>query len=407
METFHPAHEAEVATLVTQALADGTPLWLTGSDTKAGWGGLPPASARRLSLTLVRGIENHDPGELVLTARAGTPLSEIRAVLAARNQRLPFDPPHPGPLYGDEADGTLGGAVATAWAGSRRLGGGSVRDHVLGVRAVSGRGEVFQAGGRVVKNVTGFDLARGLTGSFGTLAALTAVTVRVLPAPETARTLILPGVSPVEALRLMAEAQRRPWPLMAAAWVSQAAARPLGRDDAFLALLLEGPAAALDAHVPQLAALLPAPCEDAGPAEALWAALGCGLPLARRTDRPVWRLCSAAMPAVLAHLQRDEHTPGPWVLDWGGGLAWLPGDDGPDGGAAALRGALAAAGGGGHATLMRGPDPLRRRTAVFQPADPAVARLEERLHQGFNPAGVLNPGRRWGRLPEEGPEKAS
>src|SRR4051812_19326202 len=197
--SFRPESEAQLRDAVAACVADGAALEVVGLGTKRGFG-RPMQTARLLDLSSIKGVRSYEPAELVLTAAAGTPLAEIEALLAAKKQMLEFEPPYLSALLGAASAGTLGGAVACNLAGPRRIKSGAARDHFLGTVAVSGRGEVFKAGGKVVKNVTGYDLCKLLAGSFGTLAAMEEVTVKVLPAPEKSRTVLLFGLEPGEAI---------------------------------------------------------------------------------------------------------------------------------------------------------------------------------------------------------------
>src|SRR6185295_13372738 len=201
---LQPATEAELAELVRWAAAEELPLELVASGSKPGFG-RPVQSAHRLDLGRLAGIRDYQPAELVLTAGAATPMAELETALAAEHQMLAFEPGDWAPLYGRPAgSGTLGGALACNLAGPRRIKAGAARDHFLGFRAVSGRGEAFKAGGKVVKNVTGYDLPKLLCGSMGTLAVMTEITVKVLPAPEKARTVLVLGLDDARARDAMA-----------------------------------------------------------------------------------------------------------------------------------------------------------------------------------------------------------
>jgi glycolate oxidase FAD binding subunit len=190
MTTFTPATAEETLNIVRWAAGEETPLEIVGHGSKRGIG-RPSQAEHVLDLSQLSGVTLYEPEELVLSARAGTPLAEIEALLERHNQQLAFEPMDYGPLLGGEPGrGTIGGVLGANLSGPRRIKAGAARDHVLGVNAVSGRGEAFKSGGRVVKNVTGYDLSKGLAGSWGTLAVVTDVTFKVLPAAETERTLV-------------------------------------------------------------------------------------------------------------------------------------------------------------------------------------------------------------------------
>src|SRR5829696_8465816 len=198
--TLRPASPQDVLNAVVWAAAEETPLEIVGHGSKRGVG-RPVQAEWTLDLSGVTGITLYEPDELVLSARAGTPLAEIEALLAAHGQQLDFEPMDYGPIFGAESGrGTIGGTLASNLSGPRRLKAGAARDHILGVRAVSGRGEAFKSGGRVVKNVTGYDLSKGLAGSWGTLAVVTELTFKVLPRPESAATLVIAGLDDYAAI---------------------------------------------------------------------------------------------------------------------------------------------------------------------------------------------------------------
>jgi glycolate oxidase FAD binding subunit len=310
----------------------------------------------------------------VLTARAATPLATIERVLAVHAQRLAFEPPDFGTLLGNDRPQTLGGVIAANVSGSRRLTAGAARDHFLGLHAVTGRGERFKAGGNVVKNVTGYDLPKLLAGSWGTLAVLTEVTVRVAPAPELDRTLVITAGSAGECLDLLTAALR------SAHDVSAAAVDP----ERGSLLRLEGFAASVEARTRALCTELrctPQAVLEGQESRRCWRALASGVPLA--ASPVVWRVSVPPAEALRA-LERLE--PDRYLLDWGGGLilAAYPKVD-----AERVRGALTS----GHATLLKAPAAERAATAVFQPQPPAVAAAASRLRAAFDPRGILNPGR--------------
>lgn len=387
-----PQSDEDVAAIVRDAIAAGTPLAPTGLGTKAALG--RPVDHPRLDLSGLSGVTLYEPAELVLSARAGTPLADIVALLDAPGQELAFEPPLAQRALGGSAAGTLGGLVATGLSGPRRLKAGAARDHVLGVTAVSGRGEVFKAGGRVVKNVTGYDLSKGLVGSWGTLAVLTEVTVKVMPKAETSAVLLIPGLDDGRAVAAMTAAMGAPVDVSAASHLPVAVARVLGLPSAATLLRIEGFKPSVDERAARLATLL-APF---GPAERmpetdgarLFAAIRDGAAFAGDATPLLWKISVAptAGPAVAAALPKV-----PALYDWSGGLVWLAVDPGmKDGGATAIRQAVKAAG-GGHATLIRAPADLRARIPVFEPQPAPLAALARRLKAEFDPQSILNPGR--------------
>lgn len=333
-----------------------------------------PVDGDLLDLRALAGVVAYEPAELVLTAKAATPLAEIERLLAANGQRLAFEPPDLGALLGVRDAPTLGGVLAANLAGSRRVTAGAARDHFLGCTAVTGRGELVRAGGRVVKNVTGYDVPKLLAGSWGTLAVLTEVTVRVAPAPETERTLRVASRTPEDASRVLTVALGSAHDVSAAAF-----------DPARGALLrLEGFAASVDARAAAVRELL-APAEvdaiDAEESRALWREIGSAAALA---EHPVvWRISvpPSEAPAAVAALAPER-----CVLDWGGGLIVAAYRDVD---AARVRAAVRH----GHATLLKAPADARRATPSFPPQEPALAALAARVKQAFDPHAKLNPGR--------------
>jgi glycolate oxidase FAD binding subunit len=346
-----------------------------------------------LALDALDGMVAYEPEELVLTALAGTPLAVIERELASRAQRLAFEPPDFGALLGVARPRTIGGVLAANLAGSRRVSAGAARDHFLGCEAITGRGERFKAGGRVVKNVTGYDVPKLLAGSWGTLAVLTAVTLRVTPQPETERTLVVPSTTATDALLVMSAALGSPHDVSAAAFDAERGC----------VLRLEGFAASVDAREAALARLLRgvgsaevgatgAPGQPASPrgeiatlgadeSRALWAAIGGAAVLAPWPV--VWRISvpPTDAPRVLAALAPDRH-----LLDWGGGLIWAAFSSVD---AARVRGALRE----GHATLFKAPRAARAANAVFHPQPAGLALASRRVKHAFDPAGRLSPGR--------------
>lgn len=415
MQRLCPNSEEQLRDAIAWAAAQGVPLALHGRDSKAGIG-RPVAAEAVLDLSELRGILLYEAEELVLSAAAATPLEEIDEALAGRAQHLAFEPFRPQALFsgrdagsqtaGSQTAGSLGGCLAVNLSGPRRPQAGAARDHFLGARAVSGRGEVFKSGGRVVKNVTGYDLCKLLAGSFGTLAAMSVVTVKVLPRPQKTRTLLLLGQPAVEAGAAMRRALAAPLEVSGASWLPEGLAgrsavdRVVQAGAAVTALRLEGSATSVTERCAALRALWPrgVAMEELHSHNSVrfWAEVRDGAPLAAPKERTVWRISlpPAGGPGYLAALaDRGLPVADAAFLDWGGGLVWLAvGPERADGGADLIRPALAAHG-GGHATLLRGAGALRLSVPPFQPQPVALAALAERVRAGMDPRGVLNPGR--------------
>ncbi|MCW2285903.1 glycolate oxidase FAD binding subunit [Rhodoblastus acidophilus] len=392
--TFRPSSAREVAEIVAAGAADKRALEIVAGGSKRGFG-RPVRADATLDLSQLAGIVNYEAPELVLTARPSTPLAELEDVLREKGQMLAFAPPKWRELLGSHGTPTgvptLGGALACNLSGPRRVRAGAARDFILGFSAVNGRGEIFKAGGKVVKNVTGFDLSKLMVGSFGTLAILTEVTLKVMPRPETECTLLLHGLSDAKAVDVMARALNTPHDVFGAAHLPEAAARRSRVGDGpVTALRLEGPAPSVAFRVGEIEKLFGAGDRlDAEASARFWdevAEVRALLP-----EGVVWRLCPTPSfsPRLVETIQ--QILPGAEAFyDWGGGLVWLSlPEAGADAGAGFVRAALQ----DGHATLMVAPEFLRETVDVFQPVPRALAALEARVKQNFDPLGLFNPGR--------------
>jgi len=379
--TIKPRDAGELRQAVEWALNEGVTLDVRGTGSKLDLG-KPMRCDQTLDLSGLSGIVDYAPEELVVTLRAGTPMREVEALLAQRNQMLAFEPPDLGPLLGREpGEGTLVGTIMGNFAGPRRLSAGAARDHLLGFSGVNGRGEAFKSGGRVMKNVTGYDLSKLLAGSWGTLAVLDEVSVKVLPAPDQTRTLLLHGFDDVAAVTAMCAAMGSPHEVSGAAHVGERTA-----------LRVEGVAPSVEARVKGLRDLFPgAEMEELGTLEsrAFWREVRDAVPLGADADDAVWRISCAPTdgPAVVTRIKAAQ----PFAktfYDWSGGLIWLalPATDDAEHG-------LVRAGLAGHATLIRAPESVRATVPVFQPQPLALAALSARVKESFDPHGLLNPGR--------------
>ena len=393
-----PADEAELVDAILGLVAAGTPAQVAGAGTKQGFG-RPVNAAVTLRLDGLAGIEAYAPDELTLTCGAGTPVAAVEAQLREHGQELAFEPPDLGPLYGAPAAGaTIGGVLGCNLSGSRRVRAGGARDHFLGFRAVSGRGEAFKAGGHVVKNVSGYDLCKLLAGSFGTLAALSEVTVKVLPRAERTATLLLPGRTVDAAVRLLITAWQSPLepsglccapaelaPLLPASLPADA--------DCVAAVRFEGPEGSVRDRTGRMRDALGGASRQLGDEDsrAFWKAVTDAAPFAAaaaQVARPLWRL---SLPPASAGgvIQRLAARPGGlWLLD--GSMLWFA----PAGETSAgdlVRAAAAAA--GGAATLVRAPASVRAAEGVFPRQGAGIERVAAAIRSGFDPAGLLNPGR--------------
>ena len=414
-ESLAPTDADGLADAVRWAVAGEHPLEVIAGGSKQTLG-RPVQSAATVSLAAFDGIVDYQPSELVLTAQAATPLATIEAALEAERQMLAFEPADYGPLL--RASGgadlrapgganlrapsgaTLGGALACNLSGPRRIKAGAARDHFLGMHAVSGRGERFKAGGRVVKNVTGYDVCKLLAGSYGTLALMHEVTVKVLPAPERTRTVLVFGLEPAAALDALGAALGSAHEVSGAAHMpAEIAARSAvsyvsGAGAAVSAVRVEGFPASVEARCEALRALL----GRFGAVEELHSKNSAMLWREIRDvrafaddGRPLWRLSVPPASGAAAAARVAEAADARALFDWGGGLLWLAVDGAPDAGEVPVRAAAMAV--GGHATLVRADAPTRAARAVFQPQATGLAALSTRIKRAFDPAGVLNPGR--------------
>ncbi len=400
-EVLHPGSAGELADIVAQAADAGTALKVEGRGTKDGWG-RPVDAPLTVSTAGLAGISLYEPEELVLSAAAGTPISAIRQSLEQHNQFLPFEPPDLGALWGAAPDsGTLGGVIAANLSGSRRLQAGAARDHLLGFEAVNGRGELFKSGGRVVKNVTGFDLSKLMAGSFGTLVVMTSITIKVLPNPEKTRTVLLYGLNEAVGIEALSRALQSPLEVNGAAYLpAQAASRSTveyvsGPGKSVTAIRLQGPGPSVETRCEEMRALV----AEIGEAEelhfhnskTLWEEIGNVGGLLGRDDSILWRLSVAPTDGPVVAQEIANACGGEAYFDWGGGLIWLslPADEGCRDGD--VRGAVTAK--GGHATLLRAPEEIRREVFVFEPQAAAVAGIQTNLKNSFDPKLILNPGR--------------
>ncbi|KKW91579.1 glycolate oxidase subunit GlcE [Sphingobium chungbukense] len=377
-----PTSADDLAAIITDAAARGARCEIRGGGSKAGMGA--PRDAEVIDMRGFTGVVDYDPPELVLTVRAGTPLAEVQRLIAGEGQMLAFEPFDHGPLLGGElGQATIGGVVAAGVAGPQRLTMGGARDHLLGVTAVSGRGERFVAGAKVVKNVTGYDLPKLMANNWGRLAAMTELTLKVLPRPRATSTMVLEGLDHIAAVRAMACAMGSHAEIGAAAHLPGAEGRR-----ALTLLRVQGFAPSVTARC----AILPDLLRDHGAARllpeekaaALWDAVRDVTPLA---DAPtLWRISLPPF-STPALLDRFALLGARWLLDWAGGLVWLA----HDGDATEIRSAAAMA--GGHAMLIRAPEPIRAAIPMQHPRQSGVAALEARVRRSFDPAGVFETGR--------------
>jgi glycolate oxidase FAD binding subunit len=399
-----PANEAELADMVAST---ATPLRVSGGGTRDIG---VPVVAEPLSTAGLSGISLYDPGALTLVAGAGTPMAEIEAALNAENQRLAFEPSDLRALLGGDGAPTIGGVVATNASGSRRIAVGACRDHMLGVRFVDGSGTVIKNGGQVMKNVTGYDLVKLLTGSFGTLGVLSEVSLKVLPKPETSTTLILHELALVDSVAAMSKALGSPFEVTGAAMVN-----------GDTCIRIEGFEDSVQYRADQLTEMLAEygdiTRKDHAASATLWRQI---------TNAEVFKDHAAVTRVSITPSEAAAFAEAHWqtlgadlMMDWGGGLMWFGvteahakeaatqgGDQTPNplnAGLKTIHGALqhavsaeimrhADTTASGHATLIKAPTEVRASMPVFQPEEPGVAALSRGLRSKFDPRGILNPG---------------
>lgn len=341
----------QFAHAIREAASHKTCLRICGGGSKDFYGG--PLRGDVLDTSAYRGVIEYEPTELVIIARAGTPLTELEAVLQEKGQMLAFEPPH----FGTAA--TLGGCVAAGLSGPRRAHAGAVRDFVLGVRMLDGRGSDLHFGGRVMKNVAGYDVSRLMAGSLGTLGVILEAALKTLPLPAAELTLRREH-TPAEAIALMNEWAGKPLPLSATCHIGN-----------MLYVRLSGASAAVRAAREMLGG------EEVADGAAFWHALREQQLDFFTATEPLWRLSLKPTSAPLS-------LPGQQVFEWGGALRWLR----TSADAQSIREVAARC--GGHATMFRGGN---KSAGVFQPLSPALMKLHRRLKQAMDPAGVFNPGR--------------
>ncbi len=378
------SNEDQLAEFVRSARADKRSFEIVGGGTRRGagkplsspsGGGLPVADVSGLN-----GIVLYQPEELILTVRPGTSLTEIQAVLAEKQQCLGFDPAD-WSLFGAQGKATIGGAVSADAGGSGRLRHGAARDSLLGLRAVNGFGEIFKAGGKVVKNVTGFDLSKLVCGAFGTLCVLTELTFRVYPKPRHRITLVLKDVTPEAGFAALRKIWRSALEPSGLAYLPTSMMPGAGQGTALIRL--EGEQEPLK-EKSAAAQILVGPCEELAEGEALFTSLGAGAPFGA-SDLDVWRIflppaeAAATAAALAAPL---------WYGDWAGGVLWagLPAEQ-------AGRARAVAQQAGGYAMLLRAPAERRAALGIFPPQAAALAALSTRVKSAFDPLSLFNPGR--------------
>ena len=385
-----PTSEEEIIDSIQSSLSTGDTIEVLGHGSKRGLG-LRRESPIILDMSDFTGIELFEPQELVLSAKSGTPISEIESLLSSHNQELQFEPVNLNHLFGLPLDrGTLGGLVHTNICGPRRLVSGSVRDHLLGVHAISGRGEPFKSGGRVVKNVTGYDLSKGIVGSYGTLSVATQLTVKVMPRPESEQSLVLTNLDDKTAALAMSQAMGSSMQVSGAAHLPSS----LEGDVSQTCFRLEGFAPSVMDRLESLSNLLSdfgiQDRLDQSASKILWQKIRDALPFSN-IECPLWRISCVPMRGHEFISSLPQELDFRYYYDWQGGLIWLEFPDG-DAHSTLLRSHLSNHG-GGHATLIRCSDSVKLSNPPFEPQSESLASLSSRYRTNFNPQNILNPSR--------------
>ncbi|CAN5319708.1 FAD-binding protein [soil metagenome] len=406
MDTLKVRDAKDVEQAVRDAIAAEQPVEIIGHGSKRAIG-QPTATNAVLDLSALNAITSYEPNELIVTVEAGAPMADLLSLMDSKNQEFAFDPMDTSVLLGTpRGTGTIGGTIAAGLAGPRRIKAGGARDHLLGAYAVSGFGESFKTGGKVVKNVTGYDLCKLLAGSWGTLSVMTEVTLKVLPKAESERTLILRSLDDVTANRAMTAALGSSFDVSGVAHLPASIFRAAGDGLAALGgaqqgvtlIRLEGIGASVADRAGSVRKLLAAfgaadMIEDEVSAS-VWASIRDVTPFAASGSLgswPVWRIvCPPAAGGAFGQALARE-TGGDVIYDWGGGLIWAALPPAADAHAALLRQRLKPV--GGHATLLRATDQVRGAVDVFQPQEPGVAALGARVKASFDPRNIFNRGR--------------
>ena len=406
VEISKPDSDIELVSVIREAAVKHTPLEVIGGGSKRGLG-RPVSADHVLDMSGFSGIRTYEPEELVMIAGAGTPVTEISVALKEHGQMLAFEPlDHSGLLGTGEGPGTLGGMVGVGASGPRRFKAGSARDFVLGVKGVSGRAEAFKTGGRVVKNVTGYDMSKLVTGSFGTLAALTEINLKLAPAPEKIYTLLIYGLDDESAVAAMRDAAGSAFEPTGLAHLPKVVVGMSSVDyvsdpgQTVTAIRVEGPKISVQHRITSLATLIGEGhrVEELHSSRSLtlWREIRDCVPLLEPTSAHIWRVSMAPTDAsaLVSEVRPDAH-----YFDWAGGLSWFAFNE-PETKAALQAAVLqqAVARKGGHAALVRAPLEARSMLNVFQPQEPGLAALTARVKESFDPLHILNPGRMYKKV---------
>lgn len=401
MDILRPRDEEQLAKVIKEANEERVPLEVAGAGTKRGLG--RPVNSENIVCTgAMFGISSYEPQELVITVKTGTPVRFVEETLARQGQIMPFEPLDMGPVLGlSQGEGTIGGLFATNLCGSRRVYAGSARDNILGVTAVNGQGDIIRSGSSVIKNSSGYNISKGLTGSWGTLAVMTEVTMKVLPKPEETATLIFTGLLDELAIELMSKTMKTPYEVSGAVHLQQQFTsclrdEELNRlDTPVTAIRIENFSGIVEYRLKKLKEILdsfgPIQVLNSDRSEQFWSDIKT-LRMFQFTDAPFWRITTSPGKGVeIINAVKTHHPNSVAMYDWSGGLIWLLTPFTADAGASEIHRAVINR--GGNATLMRGELSLRASAEVFQPVEENIATLTRKLKAAFDPNGILNPGR--------------
>lgn len=381
------ATEKAVVDFVADAVKAGRPLTIEGGGTRSAVT-RPVQSDATVNLSGLTGITLYEPAEMVIGAWAGTPLAEIEAALAEKNQILSFEPTDYRTALGTEGEPTIGGVVAGNISGPRRILAGAARDNLIGVRFVNGRGEIIKNGGRVMKNVTGLDLVKLQAGAWGTLGVLTEVIFKVTPRPPEGRTLVVERLADRQGVDLLGRAMCTPYEVNGAAHLPADDGKP-----ARTVMRLEGFPDQLDYRIPELMKALDVTGSTVSGEDhaTLWKDIRDIAAFPADDSTALWRISCPAMsgPDIVAAIA--AHRPVSVFYDWSGGLVWLQTNLDDDAGADAIRAACEPHS-GAHATLFRAPPAIKANVPVFNPLEPAHMALTRSIKASLDPQGLFNPG---------------
>ena len=402
-EQFFPETEAQLLDFVNWALAEKKTLDIQGRGGKSGFGFESRADCG-LSLQRFSGILEYEPTELVMKARAGTPLAEIHQALAANRQQLAFEPPQLSRLYSDkDQPGTIGGVFMGNLSGPRRFTAGAARDHILGINAINGRGESYKAGGKVIKNVTGYDVSKLLAGSWGTLSLVTELTFKVLPRAQTSASLGLWGQTPDQAFQCFRLLAGSPYQISGLAFVPERVVpklnldKELGHRNNLTVVRLEGPASSVKERIQHIKAMLGSGglqvMYEEEASSAVWQALRDVAAFWDDRQTPAVMKLSIPPAAMLDLIRVIEQISGcDWYADAGGAWIWVGICHGmPEDRINTLRREIASI--TGSAVLYRASESVKRNTGIFSGRSAALTTLTRRIKQGFDPGNIFNPGR--------------